>query len=101
VRIANDVQEAGRSYTGDVCNVINELPSDALLPEVRLDKQGVQLRTTVGPQDQSGKAHNGALALCDTDTARRDLFDWQRDRVRIREEGVAIARIAERCATLQ
>src|SRR5262245_1291209 len=36
VRIANDVQKGGRAHTSHVGNVIDETPSDALLPEVRL-----------------------------------------------------------------
>jgi hypothetical protein len=75
MRIANDVQEAGSSLTGDVGNVINESTSDAQLPEVRLDKQGVHLRTIIGSQNHSGKARDGAVALCDEDAAFRDLVD--------------------------
>jgi hypothetical protein len=68
---------------------------------VRLDKQGIQIRTIVGPQNDCGKAHDGAVALCDEDAAFRDLVHWQRDRLRICEEGVAVAWITERCASLE
>ena len=40
-----DVQKAGRPRTSHVGNVIDEAPRDAVLPEVRLDEQGVQLRS--------------------------------------------------------
>jgi hypothetical protein len=49
----------------------------------------------------SGKAHDGAVALRDEDAAVRNLLDWQRDRARVRKEGVAIAGITERCASLE
>ena len=93
--IANHVQKARRPRMSHFGNVIDELPSDALLPEVRLDKQRVQLCTTVWSRHHSGKACNDAVAFCDEDAARRNLLDRQRDRVRVREERVAIASIAQ------
>jgi hypothetical protein len=80
--------------------VRDEQASDAVLPEMGLHKQRVELRTAIRPLDDSGKANDGAIALCDEDAALRDLADRQRDRVRIGEESLAIARIIERCASL-
>src|SRR5262249_58954788 len=55
MRIANDVQKAGRPHTSHVGDVIDEAPSDAVLPEVRLDEQGVQLRATIGTGTTAAK----------------------------------------------
>ena len=45
--IANNVQKAGPPHTSNFGNVVDESPSDSMLPEVRLDEKGVQLRTAV------------------------------------------------------
>ena len=99
--IANHVQKAGRPRTSHVGNVVDESPSDAMLPEVRLDEQGVQLRTAVGARHHSGKAGDDAVAFCDEDAARRNLLDRQRDRVGVCEKRVAIPGVAERRTPLQ
>ena len=100
MRVANDVQEAGRPYPGDLGNVVDEQASDAVLPEVGLHKQRIEFRAPVRPRDDGGKTHDDAVALCDEDAALRKLFERHRDRLRVREERVAIAGIAERCASL-
>ncbi len=101
MRIANYVQKAGRPHTSDLGNMVDEPSPDAVLPEVWLDEQGVQLRTAVGPRQHGGKAGHGAAVFCDEDAARLNLLDRQCDRVRIREERVAIAAVRERGAPLQ
>jgi len=73
--IANNVQKAGRPHTSNFGNVVDQSPSDAMLPEARLDEQGVQLRATVGSRHHSRKAGDDAVAFCDEDAARRDLLD--------------------------
>jgi hypothetical protein len=83
------MEETRRPATGSVRNVIDESASYAMLPEVGLNKQRIQLRTPIRPLDDSGKAHDGAVALCDEDAAVRNLLDRQLDRARVREEGVA------------
>ena len=99
--IANNVQKAGRPSSSNFGNVVDELPSDAMLPEVRLDEQRVQLRTTVEARHDSGKAGDDAVMFCDENAARRNLLDRQRDRVWVREERIAIPGIAERRTPLQ
>ena len=99
--IANHVQKAGRPHTSNFGHVVDESPSDATLPEMRLDKKGVQLRTAVGARHYSRKAGDDAVAFCDEDAARRNLLDRQRDRVGVREKRVAITRVAERRTPLQ
>jgi hypothetical protein len=74
--IANHVQKAGRSHASDVGDVVDEPSSDAMLPEVRLDEQGVQLRTAVR------KAGDAAVTFRDEDAARLNLLERQRDRLR-------------------
>src|SRR5262245_33786350 len=74
MRIANDVQKAGRPHTSHVGDVIDEAPSDAVLPEVRLDEQGVQLRATIGTGHYRRKASDDAVAFCNEDTATRNLL---------------------------
>ena len=90
-----------RPDTSNFGNVVDESPSDAALPEVRLDEQGVQLRTAVWARHHSGKASDDAVAFCDEDAACRNLLDRQRDRVGIREKRVAIPNVAERRTPLQ
>src|SRR5204862_940401 len=75
MRIADDVQKAGGSHTSNLRKMVDESSSDALLPEQRLDKQGVQLRTAVGTRHHSGKAGDDAVAFCDEDAALRNLLD--------------------------
>ena len=93
--IANNVEKAGRPHASHVGNVVDELPSDAMLPEVRLDEQGVQLRTAVEARHHGGKASDDAVTFCDENAARRNLLDRQLDRVWVREERLAIAGIGE------
>ena len=93
---ANNVQKAGPRHTSNFGNVVDESPSDAMFPEVGLDEQGVQLRTAVGARHHSGKAGDDAIAFCDHDATRRNLLDRQRDCVGVREECVAVPRIAQR-----
>jgi len=81
--------------------VINEQASDAVLPEMGFDKQRIEFRAPVRPWEDRGKTHHDAVALCEEDAALRKLFEWHRDRVRVREESVAIAGITEGCASLQ
>jgi hypothetical protein len=99
--IANNVQKGGRPHTSNFGNVVDESPSDAMLPEVGLDEQGVQLRTVVGAQYHSGKAGDDTVAFCDEDATGCNLLDRQRDRVGVREERLAIPGIAERRTPLQ
>jgi len=94
--VANNVQKSSRSHPSDFGSVLDKSPSDALLPEVRLDEERVQLRTIVGTRHHSGKTDDDTIAFCHEDAARRDLLNRQRNRVRIRKQRVAIAGIAER-----
>jgi hypothetical protein len=80
--------------------MVDQSPSDAVLPEVRLDEKSVQLRAAVWAWHHRGKTSNDTLTFRDEDAALRDLFDGQLDRVRVREKCVAIAGIVERCAQL-
>ena len=89
------MQKAGSTYTSDVGNVIDEFPSDATLPEVRLHEQRIQFRTAVGPWHHRGESHDDAVAFRDEDATLRKLFDWHGDRVGIREQRIAITGIAE------
>ena len=77
------MQKAGRHHTSDAGSVVHESPSDAALPEMRLDEQGVQLRAAVWARHHSSKASHDAVAFGDEDAARRKLLDRQRDRVGI------------------
>ena len=95
VRISNDVQKAGSAHTSDVRGVIEEFPSDAMLPEVRLHEQRIQLRTAVGAWHHRGETHDDAVAFGDEDATLRNLFDRHRDRVWIGEDRLAITWIAE------
>jgi hypothetical protein len=61
MRIANNMEKAGRPHTSNVGNMVDESSSDALLSELRLDEQGVQLRTTVGSRHHSRKAGGDAV----------------------------------------
>jgi hypothetical protein len=79
--------------------VLDKSPSDAMLPEVRLEEP-VQLGTAVGARHHSGKTGEDTITFCYEDAARRDLLNRQRNRLRIREERIAIAGIAERCTSL-
>ena len=94
--IANNVQKSGRSHPSHFGNVLDKSPSDAMLPEVRLDEERVQLRTPVEARHHGGKAGDDTITFCHEDAARRNLLNRQRNRVGIREERVAIAGIAER-----
>ena len=94
--IANHVQKCGRSHPSNFGNVLDKSPSDAMLPQVRLDEQRVQLRTAIGARHHGGKADDDPITFCHEDAARCDLLNRHRNRVRICEERVAIARIVER-----
>jgi len=95
MRIADNVQKDRCPQTSDFCNLIDESPPDALLPEVRVDEQCIQLRGAVGTRQHRGKTREDTVAFCDEDAASRNLLDRQRDRVRVREERVAIPGIAQ------
>src|SRR3954451_15915109 len=72
--IANNVEKGGGPDSCNFANVIDESPSNALLPEVGLDEQRVQLRTAVGARQHSGKAGDDAVAFCDEHAARGNLL---------------------------
>jgi hypothetical protein len=95
MRIANDVEKAGRLHASHVGNVVDETPSDAVLPEVRLDEQGVQLGTTIGTRYHRRKAGDDSIAFCNEDPSSRNLLDRQGDRVRVRQERIAIPGIGK------
>jgi hypothetical protein len=98
--IANNVQKAGCPQASNFGNVFDKASSDAALPEVRLDEQGVQLGAAVRARQYSGEAGDHTLAFRDEDATVRNLLNRQRDRIGVREKRVAIAGIAERCTPL-
>jgi hypothetical protein len=81
--------------------VIDELPSDAALPEVRFDEQRVQLRSAVGTRHYGRKSDDHAVALCGEYIALSDLLDRELNGVRVGEKRVAIPGIVERGPPLQ
>jgi len=101
VRVADDVQGARGAPAGDIGTMFDEQSSHASFPEARLDEQRIELGIPVRPRQDCGETDDHAVALRQEHVAIRDLLDRQRDRVRIREQRVTIARIGERSAPLQ
>src|SRR4051812_40974999 len=101
MRIANHVEKAGGPRLSNFGNVVDESPSNAVPPEVRFDEERIQLRFAVRARHDRGKAGDDAVALRDENAAVRDLFHRQGNRVWIRKERIAVARIVERRTPLQ
>ena len=74
---------------------------DAALPEARLDEQPIELGIAIRPDDDRGESDHHVVLLRDEDVAICELLARQRDRVRMREQGIAIAGVGERGAPLQ
>ena len=72
-----------------------------MLPEIGLDEERVQFRALVFAWQHGCEAGEDAGAVGDEDVSGRDLGEWEVDRVRMRDQGVAIVRVRERRATLQ
>jgi hypothetical protein len=81
--------------------MINQESPQASFPEVRLDEQRIELGVPVRPRQDGCEADDDALALRHEHVTIGGVLDRQLDRVRIREESVAIARIGERGPPLQ
>jgi len=90
MRIADDMQNARRTTAGDVSAVVDESPSDAALPEMWLDKQRIQLCSSIFSRDDGGEPDDDAVELCDEHVPGLDLFEWHLDRVGVREQRIAI-----------
>jgi len=101
MRVADHVQKGSRSRPCYVGNVLDKPPTDTMLPEVRLDEQRIQFRSTVRTRHHSGEAGDGTITLCHEDATIHDLLDRQRDRIWMRQKRITIARIAERCTALE
>ena len=101
VRIADDVHNARCAPACDVGTVFDQQSPNASFPKTRIDEQRIELGIPVRPWQDCGEADDHAVPLRHEYVAVRDLLDRQRDRVRVCEQGVAIARIGERGAPLQ
>jgi hypothetical protein len=82
---ASGAQSLATSFSRYIRDLVRSDSYKPLFPEMRLDEQGVQLRTAVGARQHSGEAGDDAVAFCDEDAARINLLDRQRDRVWILE----------------
>jgi len=75
MRVSNNMQKSSCPPSRNVGNMLDESSSDPLLPEMRLDEQGVQLRPAVWARHYGGEAGDGAVALCDEDAAPSNLLN--------------------------
>ena len=81
--------------------MFQQLSPDPATLNARLDKQCVEFRVAIVARHNGRKADDGAILFEDKDAARGNLFRRQVDGIRMPQQCIAIAFIAERCAPLQ
>ncbi len=81
--------------------MLDEETTDSMSPAGRIDKQRVELHITVFSRDDRCKTRDHAIRISYPDIATFDLRDGNVDRVRMREQSVAIAWVVERGSALQ
>lgn len=78
-----------------------QLSPDAATLNAGFDKQCVEFGVAIVARQNGGEAHDGAILFEDEDAAGGNLFLRQIDGIRMPQQCIAIAFIAERCAPLQ
>ncbi len=81
--------------------MIDQLSPDAPPLNAGLDEQRVELGVAVIARQYGGEAGDGAVLFQHEHAARGDLFQRQVDGIRMTQQRIAIAFVAERCAPLQ
>src|SRR5580692_11877100 len=101
VHVADDMQRLRTHRARRLSAVFDQLSPDAATLKAGLDKQRVEFGVAISARHNGGKADDGAILFEDEHAARRNLFRRQVDGIRMAQQGIAIAFIAERCAPLQ
>src|ERR1700683_4838682 len=101
VKISHYVQRARARRARHLGAVFDQLSPDSLTLNGGLDKQRVEFGFTIIALQKCGEADDGAVLFQDEDAARGDLFQRHVDGIRMTQQGIAIAFIAERGAPLQ
>ena len=101
VHIADDMQRLRAHRARRLSAVFDQLSPDAVTLNAGLDEQRVELGVAIIARQNGGEADDGAILFEDEYAACRNLFQRQVDGVRMTQQRIAIAFIAEGCAPLQ
>jgi hypothetical protein len=101
VRVADYVQRRRATLAREGDGAFDQQSPDALPPHIRFDEKAVELGAAVVARQDHGESDDRAVALGHEDMPAGDLLERQSNRVRVREQDVAIVWIGERRAPLQ
>jgi hypothetical protein len=95
------MEDACGALVRDTGAVVDEQTSYSAFPEGRIDEERIEIGLPVVTRQDRSESDDHTVLLRYEDVTRSDLFERQGDRVRIRQQCVAIAGIRERGAPLQ
>jgi hypothetical protein len=101
MRIADDVKDSTTVRARHRDALRNESAADPLAPLVGLDEQTIQLSASVRSRQDRREADDAPGQFRDHNLTGVDLLIGEGDRVRVCQQGRAVAGVVQRCAHLQ